>query len=55
MAKKKRKPKIGLYVEAVMHGHGAHEIVAAWDVPVEKIEELQKLVDSRPDLFTPRT
>jgi hypothetical protein len=49
-----QKPKIGVYVEVVMHGHGAHEIIGAWDVPVEKVEELQTVIESRPDLFSIR-
>jgi len=53
-ARKPAKPKIDVYVEVVMHGHGAHEIVGAWDVPVEKIEELQTIIESRPDLFSIR-
>jgi hypothetical protein len=51
---KKKKPKMGLYMELVMHGHGMHEIVAAWDVPPKKIEELQKIIEARPDLFSAR-
>ena len=46
--------KIGMYVEVVMHGHGAHEIIGAWDIPVEKVVELQRVIESRPDLFTVR-
>jgi hypothetical protein len=47
-------PKIGLYIEVVMHGHGAHEIIGAWDVPLEKTEELQQIIETRPDMFTER-
>lgn len=51
---KPKKRKVGLYIEAVMHGHGAHEIIGAWDVPVEKVEELRSIIEGRPDLFTVR-
>lgn len=53
MAKvRKPKRKLGLYVEAVVHGHGAHEIVAKYDVPISKAAKLQALFDSHPELFT---
>lgn len=52
--RKSKKPKVGVYIEIVMHGHGCHEIIGAWDVPVEKVEELQKIIDARPELFTVR-
>lgn len=52
--KKPRKPKIGVYIEVVMHGHGCHEIIGQWDVPIEKVEALQKIIDSHPELFAVR-
>ena len=48
-------PKKGVYIEIVGYGHGAHEIFAAFDVPMEKIEELDALIKSRPDLFSIRS
>lgn len=50
----KKKQEMGLYVEAVVHGHGCHEIVCVFDVPIDKAKELDALFKSRPDLFTPR-
>jgi hypothetical protein len=50
---KVKKQKIGVYVEVVVHGHGCHEIVAAYDFPIERVEELQPIFDKNP-LFTPR-
>ena len=55
MTKKPKRQKLGLYVEVVVHGHGAHEIVAQYDVPFERAKELQALFDGHPDLFTPRS
>lgn len=51
---KAQKQERGLYIEIVMYGHGAHEIMAQWNVPIDKIDELQKVIEGRPDLFTER-
>lgn len=54
--KKKRQPKVGVYVEIVAYGTnvGAHQIVAQYDVPVSRAEELTKLIAANPKLFKPR-
>jgi lambda repressor-like predicted transcriptional regulator len=47
-------PKIGVYVQVIIHGNGAQEIMGEWDVPLNSVGDLQQLIESRSDLFSKR-